>query len=216
MQSAPDGADWSGPFSTPTGPSSTTCAGQDQNGAPSIRLFLALVRLEARACSGVRTGTGANATTDSLLLDTDALATFDAPADAVVVINAGGEGFYRVRYPEAWRDALVRSGELSALERFAIVDDAWATIGSTNVADRSFRDDTELNASFWDEPTVRALREALLAEHLGVDTAGWGDRKGLRLFREIALANRARRGRHAPLAGLVYAVDPTTYGVTRP
>jgi len=97
-----------------------------------------------------------------------------------------------------------------------LIDDAWGTIGSTNVADRSFQSDTELNASFWHPATVRALRETLLGEHLGVDTAGWDDRKGLRLFREIALANRARRGRRAPLAGLAYAVDATTYGVTRP
>jgi len=106
--------------------------------------------------------------------------------------------------------------EIFVHAKIMLVDDAWATIGSTNVADRSFQDDTELNASFWDGATVRALREALLSEHLGVDTAGWDDRKGLRLFREIALANRARRGRHAPLAGLVYAVDAANYGVTRP
>jgi cardiolipin synthase len=106
--------------------------------------------------------------------------------------------------------------EIYVHAKIMLVDDAWGTIGSTNVADRSFRDDTELNASFWHGPTVRGLREALLSEHLGVDTGGWDDRKGLRLFREIALANRARRGRRAPLAGLAYAVDATTYGLTRP
>ena len=109
-----------------------------------------------------------------------------------------------------------RYDEVYVHAKLMLVDDAWGTIGSTNVADRSFRDDTELNASFWHPPTVRALREALQSEHLGVDAAGWDDRKGLRLFREIALANRARRARRAPLAGLAYAVDPTTYGVTRP
>jgi phosphatidylserine/phosphatidylglycerophosphate/cardiolipin synthase-like enzyme len=97
-----------------------------------------------------------------------------------------------------------------------LVDDAWGTLGSANVADRSFRDDTELNASFWHPATVRALRETLLREHLGIDTEGWHDRQALGLFREIALANRARRSRGSPLAGLAYAVDATTYGVTRP
>jgi len=106
--------------------------------------------------------------------------------------------------------------EIYVHAKLMLIDDAWGTIGSTNVADRSFLDDTELNASFWHGPTVRALRELLQSEHLGVDTSGWDDRKGLRLFREIALANRARRGRRAPLAGLAYAVDATTYGVTRP
>jgi len=109
-----------------------------------------------------------------------------------------------------------RYDEVYVHAKIMLVDDAWGTIGSTNVADRSFRDDTELNASFWHPPTVRQLREALQSEHLGVDTAGWDDRKGLRLFREIALANRARRARRSPLAGLAYAVDATTYGVTRP
>src|SRR5439155_924950 len=40
----------------------------------------------------------------------------------------------------------------------ALVDDAWATIGSTNVASRSFYADTELNASLWDPGTARGLR----------------------------------------------------------
>ncbi len=109
-----------------------------------------------------------------------------------------------------------RYDEIYVHAKIMLVDDAWGTIGSTNVADRSFHHDTELNASFWHPPTVRALREALLAEHLGIDTSGWDDLRGLRLFREIALANRARRTRRAPLAGLAYAVDATTYGVTRP
>jgi phosphatidylserine/phosphatidylglycerophosphate/cardiolipin synthase-like enzyme len=109
-----------------------------------------------------------------------------------------------------------RYDEIYVHAKIMLVDDAWATIGSTNVADRSFHEDTELNVSFWHPETVRALREELLSEHLGIDTGGWGDRKGLRLFREIALANRARRSRRAPLAGLAYAVDATTYGVTRP
>jgi phosphatidylserine/phosphatidylglycerophosphate/cardiolipin synthase-like enzyme len=106
--------------------------------------------------------------------------------------------------------------EIYVHAKIMLVDDEWATIGSTNVADRSFRDDTELNASFWHPPSVRALREELLREHLGVDTAGWDDRWALGLFREIAQANRARRGRRAPLAGLAYALDAASYGVTRP
>ncbi len=109
-----------------------------------------------------------------------------------------------------------RHEEIYVHAKIMLVDDAWGTIGSTNVADRSFRHDTELNASFWHPSTARALREALLAEHLGVDTTGWDDLRGLRLFREIALANRARRARRAPLAGLAYALDATTYGITRP
>jgi puromycin-sensitive aminopeptidase len=45
-----------------------------------------------------------------------------------VVLNAGGEGFYRVAYPPAWPARLVASGALTARERFVLVDDAWAAV----------------------------------------------------------------------------------------
>jgi phosphatidylserine/phosphatidylglycerophosphate/cardiolipin synthase-like enzyme len=109
-----------------------------------------------------------------------------------------------------------RYDEIYVHAKLMLVDDAWGTIGSTNVADRSFREDTELNASFWHPPTARGLREALLREHLGVETSGRDGRQALRLYREVALANRARRTRGEPLAGLAYALDAATYGVTRP
>lgn len=65
--------------------------------------------------------------TQSLLLSNDTLQ-FDAPADALVVLNAGGEGFYRVAYPAGWRDALVDGGVLTPLERFGVIDDLWAFV----------------------------------------------------------------------------------------
>jgi cardiolipin synthase len=99
--------------------------------------------------------------------------------------------------------------------KIALVDDAWATIGSANVGNRSFFGDTGLNASFWHAPTVRALREELLREHLGRDTAGLDDRAALALYREIARANRARRNAGQPLEGLALALDPATYASDR-
>ncbi|MCL4683417.1 phosphatidylserine/phosphatidylglycerophosphate/cardiolipin synthase family protein [Myxococcota bacterium] len=95
--------------------------------------------------------------------------------------------------------------------KIALVDDGWATIGSANVADRSFYGDTELNASFWHEPTVRALRVELLREHLGHDTSALDDRAALQLFRERARANAARWARGEPLDGLAVALDPARY-----
>ena len=56
---------------------------------------------------------GVGPTERSLLLDGDH-ATFDAPANALVVLDAGGEGFYRVSYPPEWRDRLLDAGVLSA------------------------------------------------------------------------------------------------------
>jgi phosphatidylserine/phosphatidylglycerophosphate/cardiolipin synthase-like enzyme len=93
-----------------------------------------------------------------------------------------------------------------------LVDDAWGTIGSTNVIGRSFHADTELNASFWDAATVRALRCRLLAEHLGADTGGLDAAAALRHFREVATANRERRARGETLGALAVALDPAAYG----
>jgi phosphatidylserine/phosphatidylglycerophosphate/cardiolipin synthase-like enzyme len=95
--------------------------------------------------------------------------------------------------------------------KIALVDDAWCTIGSANIGNRSFFGDTELNASFWHGETVRALRCALLQEHVGRDTAHLDDRDALRLYREVARANRERRERGDALQGLAFALDPATY-----
>jgi puromycin-sensitive aminopeptidase len=84
----------------------------------------------------VRVHTGSSSETQSLLLDGDAT-TFAVPADALVVLNAGGEGFYRVRYPDQWRDQLLDAGVLGSLERFSLVDDLWATVlaGAADASD---------------------------------------------------------------------------------
>ena len=95
--------------------------------------------------------------------------------------------------------------------KIALIDDVWATIGSTNIANRSFYGDTELNASIWHGPTVRALREELLLEHTGRDTSGMDDRAALRVYREVARENTARRARGEAQDGLAFALDPTTY-----
>ena len=96
--------------------------------------------------------------------------------------------------------------------KIALVDDAWATIGSTNVADRSFRGDTEMNASFWHRPTVHALRVELLLEHLEVDSAHLDDAAAFGLYRERARKNAAARAQGRPLEGLAYEIDPARYG----
>jgi phosphatidylserine/phosphatidylglycerophosphate/cardiolipin synthase-like enzyme len=96
--------------------------------------------------------------------------------------------------------------------KIMLIDDAWATIGSTNVADRSFFGDTELNASFWHRETTRALRCELLQEHLGSDTSDLDDVAALGLMREQARKNQLRRERGEPLEGLMFAIDPAKYG----
>ena len=95
--------------------------------------------------------------------------------------------------------------------KIALIDDAWCTIGSANIGNRSFYGDTELNASFWHCPTVRALRCELLAEHLGRNTSELDDRSALRIYREVARQNTARRTAGETLEGQAFALDPATY-----
>lgn len=109
------------------------------------------------------------------------------------------------RTPGGWADIYVHA-------KLMLVDDAWATIGSANVANRSFHGDTELNASFWDARTARALRVELLAEHLDVDTTALDDATALRRFATQARENQARRARDEPAVGLAVAIDPPEYG----
>lgn len=106
-----------------------------------------------------------------------------------------------------------RYGEIYVHAKVGVVDDAWATIGSTNVAERSFHKDTELNASFWHAETARVFRVELFAEHLQLDTSDLDDRAALQLFRDVATKNRERRERGEALHGLAYAIEPAEYGV---
>lgn len=96
--------------------------------------------------------------------------------------------------------------------KLMLVDDVFATIGSTNFADRSFRSQTEMNVSFQDAATVQALRCDLFAEHLAQETASLGPAPALRLFAAVARANAARRrSGDAAWQGIAFALDPTTY-----
>jgi phosphatidylserine/phosphatidylglycerophosphate/cardiolipin synthase-like enzyme len=104
-----------------------------------------------------------------------------------------------------------RYDEVYVHTKAAIVDDAWATIGSTNLANRSFYGDTELNAAFWHPDTVTAFRRELLGAHHGDPLDAYGLAAALRAFRARALENRERRERRAPLEGFAYALDPAVW-----
>ncbi len=86
-----------------------------------------------------RVHTGERAETRSLLFDADAVP-LDVPDGALVVLNAGGDGFYRVAYPTAWRDRLLDAGVLEPLERFALVDDLWASVLADDATATEFLD----------------------------------------------------------------------------
>jgi puromycin-sensitive aminopeptidase len=64
------------------------------------------------------------------LLLTNTKTTIALPADtSYAVINEGGHGFYRVRYGPVLLSRLLAAGldKLAAIERFNLVNDAWAT-----------------------------------------------------------------------------------------
>jgi puromycin-sensitive aminopeptidase len=83
-----------------------------------------------------------------LLADAETRRPLPASADSVVV-NEGGHGFYRVRYDDTLRAKLLaRLGSLGAIERFNLVNDAWAV---TVAGLMSLPDYLELTARFRDE-----------------------------------------------------------------
>ena len=75
----------------------------------------------------------------SVLLDGDQTRLPLADPEAAVIVNAGGHGFYRVRYDETLRTRLGAAtlASLDTLERYSIVDDAWNGVvaGQLSAAD---------------------------------------------------------------------------------
>jgi puromycin-sensitive aminopeptidase len=119
-----------------------------QAGFPEIRADSRQLTQRRFSYSGSETGqwvvpvlarihTGEQTEARSLLLD-GSQAPLDTPADALVVLNAGGEGFYRVAYPPAWRDRLLDEGVLLPLERSALLDDLWASVLAGTVTAEEF------------------------------------------------------------------------------
>jgi phosphatidylserine/phosphatidylglycerophosphate/cardiolipin synthase-like enzyme len=97
--------------------------------------------------------------------------------------------------------------------KLMLVDDEWATVGSCNLHRYSLFGNGELNAAYGDAMAVRAMRVALFREHLGTDTSELDDVDALRLFRHVALDNRARHERNDPgWQGMAFSLDVTTYG----
>jgi phosphatidylserine/phosphatidylglycerophosphate/cardiolipin synthase-like enzyme len=76
--------------------------------------------------------------------------------------------------------------------KLMIVDGEWGTVGSCNLHRYSLFGNCELNAAFWDRETAFSLLRELLLEHLDRDIDGMNDLTAMRLFREIAKANRDR------------------------
>jgi len=98
--------------------------------------------------------------------------------------------------------------EIYVHSKTAIIDDQWATIGSTNLVFSSFQGDTEMNVSFWHEQTARTLRTQLFDEHGGFSSGEFEGRQAVEKLIEIAQNNTSKRKEHQPLQGFIYAIEP--------
>lgn len=80
--------------------------------------------------------------------------------------------------------------------KIGIVDDRWMAIGSANLNEHSFFNDTEVNVVLRDEATVRAARRRLWSEHLERDDLD-GDPAAVvdEIWRPIAEESLERRRR---------------------
>jgi len=114
-------------------------AGADGGAAGDARRWSVPVLVRAGAAGSAADGggeTSAAALTKVLLEGDSTSVELDAPAEWVVV-NSGGSGFFRVRYSPAALTALTGRAtlELTPLERYGLVDDAWASVlaGATRV-----------------------------------------------------------------------------------
>ncbi len=132
---------------------------------------------------------------DRVLLESDEARIAVLDPEAVVVVNAGSHGFYRVAYEGGLLNRLTGSAlaDLSTPERYALVDDAWSAVvaGALEVDDfvrfaSGFADERELtvwqvllNGLRWCgrfvEGETRSRFQAFVRDLVGpaLDRVGW-------------------------------------------
>ena len=139
-----------------------------------------------------------------------------------IAANAGGHGFYRVRYSDRLLRALVANlGALGDLERFCLIDDAWALVESGDIDTPSYlrlaaayREETEFviwttvlgGLGAMDHHLVREARRSpfsgLVMELIEptLDRLGWapgsGDSDLTRQLRGLILGSAGRLARN--------------------
>ncbi len=93
------------------------------------------------------------ATTTRVLLDGPEQDVPLVAPDAVVLVNAGGHGFLRVRYEAPLLDRLAGRAlaEMSTIERYNLVDDAWAAVLAGEASTAEY---LKLARGFGDESTL--------------------------------------------------------------
>ncbi len=104
-------------------------------------------------------------------------------------------------------------GDVYVHGKLMLVDDVFATIGSTNFAERSFRNQTEMNVSFQDSADGQG---AALRPVRRTSRAGYVDarrRRGDAPVRRRPRAPMRKRREAGDMAwqGIAFALDPATY-----
>ena len=101
----------------------------------------------------------------TLLLDSPSTSLqLDGPIDWIIA-NAGGHGFYRTWYDDSLYGRLIDDlGSLESLERYTLVDDAWAFVESGQARAASFLS----VASAFEHETEQAVWTALLNGAAGI------------------------------------------------
>ncbi len=92
-------------------------------------------------------------------------------------------------------------GPLYVHSKIGIVDDAWMTVGSANLNEHSFFNDTEMNVIACDREVARQTRLRLWSEHLELplDRVSGSPANVIdELWRPMAVEQRERHERHAP------------------
>jgi len=97
--------------------------------------------------------------------------------------------------------------------KLMVIDDAWATVGSCNLRANSLFESTELNLAVWDDGFARALRVALMGEHLAIDVEDVDELDAHALLRRVATKNAELDGSGSqPRQGSAVLIDPAGYG----
>ena len=108
----------------------------------------------------VRQVSGDQERVDRLLIEADGAVLELLSPDAVVVANAGSASFVRVWYDDELRSRMVARAMdvLSPIERYSLVDDAWAAVVAGTASAGSFLD---LVQGFQDETDLRVWQAIL-------------------------------------------------------
>ncbi len=116
----------------------------------------------------VRQVSGGEEEVDRILIEEDGAELELLAPDAVVVANAGSASFVRVWYDDELRTRVVARAKdvLSPIERYSLVDDAWAAVVAGSASAGSFLD---LVQGFQDETDLRVWQAIL-------GGLGWLDR----------------------------------------